>query len=267
MNRINYIQKEIESSDSGMTDYPFLYPLILSLDPNEAVKMLDLDFNQDFIIRRYLLKKIGFDISESLLECHVDLIDNLLELSLDGKFRKKESCNFSINYLYDYLPDWKQDEILRIFIGSKYIRNRKRAFKRLINDWDNSYYDLVSNTWNIYKDIECFKLIIAHFPADFLIENYEELIPHLNSFIYSKFFLKIATINNEKIHDLRDIDSISYAYVMVKLHQKLSLEDAFNILGNNISDDRIGLLLWCFGKMKLWDVIIKYKNMSANTSQ
>jgi hypothetical protein len=62
------------------------------------------------------------------------------------------------------------------------------------------------------------------------------------------------------VNELKNIDQISYSYVLTKFNKKLSDSEAKEFLRNNYKDDRIGLLLWCYGQMGLWDCIVEYDN-------
>ena len=45
---------------------------------------------------------------------------------------------------------------------------------------------------------------------------------------------------------------------MTKFERKISISDAKDIIKRNYQDERIGLLMWCFGQMGLWEGIIDY---------
>lgn len=71
-------------------------------------------------------------------------------------------------------------------------------------------------------------------------------------------FLKLGAINFELVEELKDIDGISYCYVLTKFGKTISDIEAKEILKDNYKDERIGLLLWSFGQMGLWDIIVEY---------
>jgi hypothetical protein len=76
----------------------------------------------------------------------------------------------------------------------------------------------------------------------------------------SKLFLRISEKRPDLVIELKDSDEISYAYVLAKTNKVLSDTEAKEFLKNNYKDERIGLLIWCFGQMGLWDRIIEYDN-------
>jgi hypothetical protein len=103
MTRIDYISK-LKKTDSSV-----LVSLIYALTPQEACELFDLTFEQDFHIRRYILRKISSDIEKEFLFIHKQLINKLI-IKLDEKnFAKKQSCAYSVDFLYDSLPtNWKK---------------------------------------------------------------------------------------------------------------------------------------------------------------
>jgi len=54
---------------------------------------------------------------------------------------------------------------------------------------------------------------------------------------------------------LESSDEISAAYVRAKLKIPFSTQEAMKVFEQNKFDDRIGLLLWAFGQMRLWDIL------------
>ena len=258
MNRIEYINQRLATKQFSESDYAIISSLIHSLEPDEACSYLDLTFEQDYRVRRYVLKKISNDISKSYTTAHKKLIATLIK-SLDKKgFGRKESCSYSLDFLLDSLPTRVRRRILEIFLGSKSSRIRDRAFKRLNIKWDKKYFELVAQVWYSFHDSYCLGIILNHFPAKFLLENYKRILQHTQPFQTSKLFLKLGAINFELVDELKDIDGISYCYVLTKFGKTISDSEAKAILKDNYKDDRIGLLLWSYGQMGLWDSIVDY---------
>ena len=72
--------------------------------------------------------------------------------------------------------------------------------------------------------------------------------------------MKIGRTNPELLDELKEIDEISFCYVLAIFGKKVSKNEANTILYNNYKDERIGLLLWSFGQMELWNTIVEYDN-------
>jgi hypothetical protein len=72
--------------------------------------------------------------------------------------------------------------------------------------------------------------------------------------------LRRTDIRPAGLDELKGIDEISYCYVLSKFDKTVTDIEARKILQNNYKDERIGLLLWSFGQMGLWDLIVEYDN-------
>ena len=260
MNTIEYINKRLTVSHFSESDYAIISSLIYSLTPDEACGFLDLAFKKDFDVRRYILKKIYNDITKAYTTTHKKLIRTLLKKLDEKKFSRKESCAFSLDFLVDSLPIKTKRKIIETFLASKSSRNRDRALKRLNTNWDKKYFELIEQVWHSFHDSYCLGIILNHFPIKFLLDNYKDILEHTQPFQTSKLFIKLGAVRPELLDELKEIDGISYCYVLTKFNKKVSDSEAKNILKNNYKDDRIGLLLWSFGQMGLSDAIIEYDN-------
>jgi len=260
MKKIEYINQRLTANHFSESDYTIIGSLIYSLTPDEACSFFDLSFGQDYRVRQYVLRKISSDISKSYTTTHRKLITTLLKKLSEKKFNRKESCAFSIDFILDSLPAKIRHKILKFFLTSKSSRNRDRAYKRLNAKWDKKYFELIKRAWYLYHDRYCLEIILNHFPTRFLLDNYKDILKHTQPFQTSKLFIKSVPVKEELLDELKKIDGISYCYVLVKLNKMISAVEAKRILKDNYKDDRIGLLLWSFGQMGLWDVIIEYDN-------
>ncbi len=268
MNRIEYINQRLSQKNFFENDYIIISSLIYSLTADEACSYLDLTFKQDYRVRRYVLKKISNDLSKSYTTTHKKLIATLLKKLDEKKFGRKESCAFSLDFLIDSLPAKPKRKIIETFLASKSSRNRDRAFKRLNVNWDKKYFELIEQVWYSFHDSYCLGIILNHFPVKFLLDNYKDILEHTQPFQTSKLFIKLGAIKVDLLDELKEIDEISYCYVLTKFGKTVSDSEAKRILKSNYKDDRIGLLLWSFGQMRLWDAIVEYdKNYKEKNRQ
>ena len=258
MTHIEYfkIRSQIENPD--YLDLAILNSLIQSLSDSEVCSLFDLTFKQEYHIRHYILKKISDDISKKFTTDHQNLIKTLLKKLREKGFDKKECCAFSLDFMYNKLPLRYKNLILRSFLNSKSSRNRNRALKRINSEWHNRYIKTIESIWDCHKDSSCLDIIINHFPNDFLLSNYNELKLFADQYQLSRLFIRIGSLKHELLEELKNIDQITYSYVLAKLNKRFDSQQASEILKNNHKDKRIGLLLWCFGKMELWDNIIEF---------
>jgi len=258
MNKLDYLKGRMEKRHLSGDDFEIIGSLIYTLSSQEVCDFFDFSFQHDYHIRRYVLRKISNDISKGFLPEH-KLLLSLLIKKLDQKgFEKKQSCAYSIDFIYDSLPVKEKRKILLKFLFSTSSRNRDRALKRIKSNWNGKYQQLIEKVWNLYKDQYALDIIISFFPPEYLLNNYKTLIPHANSYQISKLFIKLGQVDLQKVEELKIIDEISFAYVMTKFERKISISDAKDIIKRNYQDERIGLLMWCFGQMGLWEGIIDY---------
>ena len=104
MNRIEYFKDWIKKTDNYGVDNSITIALISAMFPTEACAILDLSFEQDFQIRKYIIKKIANDIRVEYLPEHKTLVSYLCDSLEKKNFAKRSSCAFCINSLFDELP-------------------------------------------------------------------------------------------------------------------------------------------------------------------
>jgi hypothetical protein len=259
MNRVKYI-KEFINSEIVDFDYHIIYALILSLTPKQTCELIDLNFKQNYKIRRLIAYKISNDIENKYHTYHKNMILNILEKINNKSFPKKEAAARFIDIIYHRLPQKEQCNILNKLLNSPYSKIRNMAYKRMKDYWEENYVEHIHRNWIKFKDNSCINIIINNFPSTYLLENYKELIKYVNPYQLSKLFLIICNLDYKKVKELKEIDQVSYVYVVTKFNKKITEKEAKEILINNYQNERVGLLIWCFGKMRLWDVIVYYKD-------
>jgi hypothetical protein len=257
MNRTEYIDGLLDGYLSNAKRIA-VSALVHSLEPDEACEYLDLTFEQNYLVRRYLLRKIALDISINFTNDHKKLLSNLRAKLNERKFPRKESCSFCLDFLYDSLPARERSKILVTFLSSHGIRNRNRAYKKIRSNWNKHHQQKIEDNWNNFKDSYCLGIIIDYFPPEYLFDNFLVLTKYCLPYQRSKLFLKLGNKDSQLINVIRDTDQISYSYILVKLNKKVTEMEAQQFLNNNCNDDRIGLLIWSFGQMGLWNVIVNY---------
>ena len=85
------------------------------------------------------------------------------------------------------------------------------------------------------------------------------MLPELHPWLQRKLFMKIMGKNGAIIAQLKKDDPITYAYLLTKQGKKLSSSQAWKLAQEHYDSPNISLLLWCFGQMRLWDVLIKFE--------
>ncbi|MDQ3659211.1 MAG: hypothetical protein M3338_05995 [Actinomycetota bacterium] len=220
--------------------------------------MLDLTFEQNFQLRRTILRNIERDLkSGGFRACHHQLVRDLVEAMGTLPYNKKQGCGHCLSFLFDYAPQDLKDYLLRVFLTSKYIIFRRRAYKKLSWDWDAFYEDAIKDVWDAHHDGDCARLMIDRFDVEYLNDNFFDLASSVEeSWHFTKLYLRVSEIDASKFEHLSHIDEITFSYVAAKLGKVFDSETALAMFERNKYDDRIGLLVWCFGQMKLWSVLV-----------
>lgn len=257
MDKFKYIQ---ESPDSdGIRN-----SLILTLSDMEACRFLEMELVGDFLLRRYLIRKIVSDLQKSYRPCHKQLVEKLIS-SLDDKAIRDRAA-YPLSELCSYLPQKFRAKIVSKFLGSKYKGLRNRGYKQLLSEWDGTHKSQVRENWGHYQDFYAARVLIENCSARELNLYKASLIENLPSWLISRLYIKVAKTNLGVLEELKTIDQISYAYVTVKLGNKIPGKEGESLLAANYKDDRVGLLLWCFGHSGLWNLITEYKEKYAQSS-
>lgn len=255
MDRITYL-KNLESQRGIDAFSPLFSAFLACISPNEVCQLLDLGFDQDFFVREKIVKRILEDMSVAFLECHHELMNTLLALLSTLPRKKTASCAYCVDHLFPQCSIEIKDRIIESLISSRYKDLRNRAYKLLRQVWDERWIPVVSLAWNTHKESTCAVLIVERMPPLFLQNNFHDLFSQLPSFgLMGRFYGRLPHVQAEHLTRLREEDGITYAYVLVKLGLHLTEVEALEIYKENRSEERVGLLIWAIGKMKLWDVL------------
>jgi hypothetical protein len=222
------------------------------LKPDEACQALDLHFQQESLKRCALIGKIANDMEHKLEECHLTLISELMQGLSDQPYIKKQSFAYCLDSFYKCLPKHIQKGILYSFLYSEYRNMRRRAYNRLSANWNDEYRHPIEEVWLAYRDKECASLIIQFFPIDYIQINFLELEEVAIKKSYINLFRRLIPLDEQKLEILAERDEITYVYILTQQNKNLHQKDALILYNRNKCDDRIGLLIWCFGQMKLW---------------
>ena len=244
--------------------------MVFCLKPDQACSFFDVSFKQEYKKRLAIMKKISHDIQCKYRDCHRKLLYKLMESIESLPSNKRQSCGYSITYLIEYIPYEDKEKVISFFLASQWKPIRNRGYKYLLQDWNDSWVSQIEENWNKRADFGAARLILEYFPESYLVDNFDILLPILeNTYFIRKFYLKVVSFDSSKLNQIRRRDSITYTYILVKLNIKLDDNEALSIFEESKTDDRIGLLIWCFGQMGLWSVLQNiYENVdSLNQAQ
>ena len=230
------------------------------LTEEESVDLLLNVYRTRLDIRNTALKKTCEDVKAKYRSCHNRLISTLLKDfdSLDSK--ERQSAGYCLSGLMNVLPTVRKRRVQKFLIQSKYIGVRRRGYKSLFSE-HSVPISVIEQAWKTFKDPECGWIIINKLPATYLFEHRKSLLGHLDEgWRISRLFINIGAEYPTAVKELKDIDAISYCYVLAKLGLSLTVNEAKNIFNNSIDDERIGLLIWSYGRLRLWSVLAYIKN-------
>ncbi len=230
--------------------------LVFCLKPELACELFDLTFQQEYKKRLAIMKKIKEDMHATYSNCHEDFIRNLMNGMKVLPSAKRQSCGATLTYFLDSLPRDTISNVILFFLESRWKSIRNRGYKYLLHNWHNMWSEQIKSNLFYWADEDAIRLVIDYFPKSFLVANWDFLAQSLdNTYLMNRLCIEVGSKNKEKLKDLQVMDEISHAYVMVKLGYTLGEQEAIQIFESNFGDERLGLLIWCFGRMGLWNVL------------
>lgn len=254
MNRVDHVVDLV--IPEGVTDSFRLQAAYCScLNPKETCDLLVRSKAGPFELREIVIRKICADMEESICECHFHVVEQLLTSFAAADARGRQSIGFCLSMIMDHLPRSDRLRIQDIFLSSRYIGIRRRGYKSVAHD-KTPPLQLVETAWNRFADPDCAWLMVKIFPAEFLALHRESIMKTLTEgWQLARLYLRIAEIEPRATAELKEIDPISYCYVLAKLGRPPSESQAIELIELSATDDRFGLLVWSLGRMKMWTAL------------
>ncbi len=251
------VVRSLAMQDSEEVDLAVLRGLIKCLTPGEVCEALDTGLRQASRHRRLLVERVAADARELLLPCHEQLARDLLRRFAVLPYRKKQSCASIMDALYEWLPGELQREILSLFFTSRYRAMRKRGHKRLRQESDSRLRDSVCAGWETFRDEEAARAVIQFASTEAIEARFSELESVVDgSWLQDRLYCRMAEADPAFLDLLRDRDGIAFAYACVKTSTPIPDHLAFRLHEQYREDERLGLLVWCFGELRMWDVLV-----------
>lgn len=264
MDRLSYVQR-YGGGSRGRFDKRIFKALVYCLPPEETCRLFVPELQAQSERREIVLGKIRDDMETEVRACHRDLIEALLARFLETTGNQKQWTRMSLHRLCEVAGEEQQRRILLVFLKSAGRLARRNAYEILNRAACEEYYSEIVEAWSKYGDGECAAIMAKHFPDAFLVENASVL--HNALFADNRslraLFLRLAHIDDKAFALLLTSDPVTYLYLCVKLKRPVNDKTAWNIYATykkqrrQAYDDRTGLIIWCFGQMGLWDVILK----------
>ncbi len=254
MNRIDYILNL--SFTGGVTDSVGLTrAYCFCLTPSHACALLRRCVVARVDLRDTALRKVCADIDDTFGDCHRRLLEDLLSLFSETDSRGRQSLGYCLSTIADHVPKAERRTIQEFFLMSKHVSVRKRGYKCVSADTVIPLA-LVRKAWEQFEDPACAWIIVKAFPPKFLVQHRASLAAAFSEgWQFARLYLRIAEIKPKLLTELRDIDEISYCYVLAKLGRKIALKEAVKIIDSNSGDERFGLLIWSLGRLHMWEAL------------
>lgn len=254
MNKIQEIidlEIEISLNEGNTLAAAFCY----CLSPEESIELLLGVYRNRLDLRNNALRKVCDDLANSFDDCHKYLVNKLLSEFDSLNAKERQSSGYCLSSLVEVLPTFTKRKTQRFLLKSKYVDVRRRGYKSLSTE-KKIPVSHVKNAWDNFKDPECAWLIINKLPVEYLLKNRKALLKRLEEgWRTSRLFIRIGAEHPEVVDELKLSDPISYCYALVKLGLSLSDEEAMAIFDQSMMDERLGLLIWAFGRLGLWNVL------------
>jgi hypothetical protein len=231
--------------------------LVESLDPKDKCSILELEFFSHSEIREAVLRCLSKDEDIGKSKHYKALINKFLTLLNELKGKSCTAIGYCLSNLANSSSKQFKNKITIELLKNKYVSNRRRGYKLVKDSNPNKYLPLIQSCWEQHGDHEAVRLIIDHADLLYLQRQKNKLLKSIigSLWLVARLYIALCRNSTESLDELKLIDGITYAYVVTKLGRSLSEEEAKELLINNTSDERIGLLIWCFGKQKLWNVL------------
>ncbi len=254
MDRVSKIEEL--SNDKGQIEAgSFVNALMRCLSFDESVEALRRSLEGSTAMRAAALRKICSDIQHGDANCDT-LIAELQEKILHGTPRRRGGYAYCLLEVARASSRSVQNEAQAFLSCSRYVGLRRRGYKLYDPECVQSR-ELLEQAWKKFHDWEAAWLIVKGHPPAALLQDKNNLVSALTEgWQLSRLYLKLAQIDVTHIDDLLVLDPISYVYVLVKLKRSVPDDQLNGILSDHIGDERLGLLLWCLGELRCWDLIV-----------
>lgn len=150
--------------------------------------------------------------------------------------------------------------VLSALVNSRFSQVRTTGYNavRQLSD-DPVLHEVVQRVWKEFGDPLCAVLVVNKMPTEFLQTEFDNLDSALRGILArAKLYVRVAEKDPSVLDRLKEKDEIAWTYAKVKLgHPPLSSKDALELFWRNDTHPDLALLLWCFGQMNLYKVLLE----------
>jgi len=224
------------------------------LNVDEAAQVLSHTSNESALARRYLLRKINDDMSSEFLECHKLMINRLMKDFQELAWKRRVRVCRYLKSLSGSVPESERYAIVSLLLQSTCKTIRANGYK-IIRQMDKWPCRQLVDCWEQFSDSDCVGCLLKFAEEEWLIKERFTLIPLLEPYQLQKLYIKICGDTPELLDELKEINAISYVYVLVKLNLPLDESEALRIFEANYESNNSGLFIWCLGQKCMWNAL------------
>lgn len=237
-------------------DYGGLYrAFVQALSPQEICDCYLHELDTPSLKRRYLGRQIIQDASSEFQSYHEHFVRQLFRQFDDLKYPVRVSCAYLLGDMYGFMSSDLQDELIDLLLHSGYAPIRRRCYELLDRHWRPSFQSVAEESWHRKKESASARLAVKRLPPEFLVTNFDELHELIKPHEITQLYARASEKDPRILERLKGSDDITYAYILQKCGQKVRGAEALAMVDRNIDNDRLGLLVWCLGRMGLWNVL------------
>ncbi len=252
--------RTLATDASFVDEFGLIRAMARCLAPVDAAHLIQDEASNSSRLRDALLRKVVEDIQGKFLREHRMLVRNLVASLPTQDGRTSQVVAFALSRIAEVSPKAMRHEIHHALLGSRYIGLRRRGYKLAGRD-SSPNLDAVLAAWDAFRDPEGAWLLVKILPASKLATKREDLLPFLTEgWQLSRLYLRIADQMPEVLDELKYKDGISYCYACAKLGRHVDVDAARAVVAQYAGDERLGLLVWAFGQLRLWDVLTWMKD-------
>lgn len=248
--RIEFVLS-IDQIESGQRN-TILRALVNCLTPEQTIDLFweALDGARDLL--EACIRKICDDIGDGPTKAHRKLVASLFSQFKTLSSQKKQTVGSLLRRLHHCAPKPMRRDIERFLMVSPYLGVRRR-FCTMVSQGESRFDEpLLIQLWEQYSDAECAWMLVKKGSSDYLKTHRGELLQVLTEgWEIARLYLRLIPEYPRLSTEIRAIDEITYCYVCAETRKRIPTKTAIEIFERNMGDDRIGLLIWSYGQLRM----------------
>lgn len=236
-------------------------PIIVSMNEDEIIDLYqatnDLRFMDPSILKRVSNDLVYHSCNHAkLLSC----LKN--ECVCEDKDIRLRASRY-ITELSSFIDKQAIQELVCLFLNENDKRIRNRAYKIIKEQRLTELIKTVETRWVESNDDNAIPIIIDYSDIDFIICHFAAIY---NKSGYDRLLFRrcIHDDSLELYPTLLKLDPVLYLYYISCFNKQIGQNEIESIFKDNITDDKISMLLWSVGKLGRVDLIQYYENWYEN---